>query len=86
MQESERESAQLSENVRQGQAEVEELRGALQAAAAKSKEQETLVADLTHVLQQQKAHIQASTATAGCLCLSGCLLATVKLCGAHQAC
>ncbi len=58
LQESEKESAKLQEHVREGQVETQELQEALQAVAAKCKEHETLVGDLSQVLQQQKQHIQ----------------------------
>lgn len=38
--------------------EATDLRTALQAAAAKQREHETLVADFTSVVAQQKSHIQ----------------------------
>lgn len=44
--------------LRAAQAEAAELRGALAAAAAKSREAEGLVTDFTGVVQQQKAAIQ----------------------------
>jgi len=49
----------LQDQVTQSQAEAQELRSALQAAALRHQDHESLVADMTHVLQQQKAHIQA---------------------------
>ena len=57
-QESEREAMQLQDQVGQARAESQELRAALQEASSRNQEHETLVADMTHVLQQQKNHIQ----------------------------
>ena len=46
------------EQLQRSRAQVEELRGALQAASSKQAEQESLLADFTQVVQQQKSRVQ----------------------------
>ncbi|GIL71038.1 hypothetical protein Vretifemale_1676 [Volvox reticuliferus] len=59
LKESDKEQRAVQQLLQAAQAEAGELRAALQAAATKQREGEALVADLTSVVQQQKAAIQA---------------------------
>ncbi|EFJ51748.1 hypothetical protein VOLCADRAFT_56822 [Volvox carteri f. nagariensis] len=59
LKESDKEQQAAHQLLRAAQTEVSELRAALQAAATKQREGEALVADLTSVVQQQKAAIQS---------------------------
>lgn len=58
MQEGDKESAGLQEQLAAAKQEVSDLQASLRAAAAKQQEHESLVADFSTVVAQQKAHIQ----------------------------
>lgn len=58
LQESDRETQELLHQLKTATAERNNLQAAAEAATARQQEHEQLVSDLTHAVQQQKAHLQ----------------------------
>jgi chromosome segregation ATPase len=60
LQESDRESQELQQQLKAAADERSHLQAAAQAATAQQREHEQLVSDLTHAVQQQKSQTQVS--------------------------